>query len=63
MDEHLLRHLHGKTVNAVIGGVGILIGSRALKSLNSMEKILPRMMVATFNGYPSTTIISSYSPT
>ena len=42
--------------------VGILIGPRALKSLNSIEKTQPRMMVATFNGNPSTTIISLYSP-
>ena len=51
------------SVNATIGGVGMLIGSRALKSQNSTEKIQPRMMVATFNGNPSATIISCYSPT
>ena len=52
-----------KTVNAMIGGVGMFIRPQALKSLNSIEKIHPRMMVATFNGNPSVTIISSYSPT
>ena len=41
----------------------MLIGSWAQKSRNSIEKIQPRMMVATFNGNPSTTIISSYSTT
>ena len=51
------------SVNATIEGVGMLIGPRALKSLNSIEKIQPRMMVATFNGNPSATIISCYSPT
>ena len=50
------------SVNATIGGIGMLIGPQALKSLNSIEKIQPRMMVATFNGNPSATIISSYSP-
>ena len=50
------------SVNATIG-VGMLIGPRAQKSLNSIEKIQPRMMVATFNGNPSTKIISCYSPT
>ena len=50
------------SVNAAIGGVYMLIGPRALKSLNSIEKIKPRMIVATFNGNPSTTIIC-YSPT
>ena len=34
------------------------IGARAEKFLNSIEKIQPRMMVATFNGNPSATIIS-----
>ena len=40
----------------------MLIGPRALKSLNSIEKIQLRTMVATFNGNPSATIIC-YSPT
>ena len=39
----------------------MLIGPRALKSLNSIEKIQLRMMVATFNSNPSATIISCYS--
>ena len=42
-------------------GACMLIGSWALKSLNSIEKIQPRMMVATFN--TSATIISFYIPT
>ena len=41
----------------------MLIGPQALKSLNSIEKIHPRMMTATFKGNPSATIISCYSPT
>ena len=41
------------SVNATIRGVGILIGPQALKSLNSIEKIQPRMMLATFNGNPA----------
>ena len=45
------------SVNATIGGIGMLIGQRALKSLNSIDKIQPRMMVATFNGNPSATTI------
>ena len=40
------------SVNAAVGGVGLLIGPRALKTLNSVEKIQPRMMAATFNGNP-----------
>ena len=41
----------------------MLIGPRALKTLNSIERIQPRMMAATFNGNPKATIISCYSPT
>ena len=51
------------SVNATVGGVGLLIGPSALKTLNSIEKIQPRMMAATFNGNPRATIISCYSPT
>ena len=51
------------SVNAAVGGVGLLIGLRALKTLNSIEKIQPRMIAATFNGNPRATIISCYSPT
>ena len=40
------------SINATIGGVGMLIGTWALKSLNSIEKIQPRMMVTMFNGNP-----------
>ena len=51
------------SVNATVGGVGMLIGPRALKTLNSIERIQSRMMAATFNGNPRVTIISCYSPT
>ena len=51
------------SVNATVGGVGLLIGPRTLKTLNSIEKIQPRMMAATFNGNPRATIISCDSPT
>ena len=51
------------SVNASVGGVGMLIGPRALKTLNSIERIQPRMMAATFNGNPKATIISCDSPT
>ena len=50
------------SVNATVGGVGIFIDPRALKSLNSIERIQPRMMVVTFNGNLRATIISCYSP-
>ena len=47
-------------VHATVGGVGIL---KALKSLNSIKRIQPRMMVVTFNGNPRVTIVSCYSTT
>ena len=49
--------------NATIGGAGMLIGLWSLKSLNSIEKTQLRMIVVTFNGNLSATIISCYSPT
>ena len=51
------------SVNNTVRGVGMLIGPRALKTLNSIERIQPRMLAATFNGNPRATIISCYSPT
>ena len=51
------------SVNTTVGGVGILIEPRALKTLHSVERIQPRMLAGTFNGNPSATIISGYSPT
>ena len=51
------------SVSATVGDVGTLIGPRVLKSLNSVERMQPRMMVATCNGNPRATIISCYSPT
>ena len=52
----------GKFCQGSDKGVGMLIGPRVLKSLNSIEKIQLRMIVATLNGNPSTMIIC-YSPT
>ena len=50
-------------MNATVRGVGMLIGPRALKTLNSIERIQPTMMAATFNGNPKATIISCNSST
>ena len=41
-------------VDATIGGVGILHSPHAIKSPNSIERIQPIMMCATFNGNPCT---------
>ena len=51
------------SVNATVGGVGMLIGPRALKIFNNIERIHPRMMAGTFNGNHRASIISCYSPT
>ena len=42
------------SINDKIGGVRELIGPWTLKSLNSIEQIQLRMVVATFNSNPST---------
>ena len=51
------------SINATVGGVGILIGPRALKTLSSIDIKQPRMLAATFNGNPRATIISCKSLT
>ena len=45
------------------GGVGMLLSPHILKSLNSIQKIQPKMIIVKFNSNPSTTIIFKYSPT
>ncbi|XP_029639432.1 uncharacterized protein LOC115214377 [Octopus sinensis] len=45
-------------INSTIGGVGLLLSPHAL---NSVEKITSRIMVANFNGNPSTTVTWCYS--
>ena len=51
------------SINSTIGGVGMLLSPHAMSSLNSIEKINPRTIIANFNGNPCATIISCYSPT
>ena len=48
------------SVNTVIESVGMLLSPYAWKSLNSIEKIQLRMMCVSYNGNPSTTIVSFY---
>ena len=43
-DGHSSWHLHGKTINATIEGVGMLLSPCALKSLNSIERIQLRIV-------------------
>ena len=49
--------------NSSIGGVGLLLSPTAKASLISIEKISPRIIIATFSGNPKSTLISCYSPT
>ena len=48
------------SIYAPIGSM--LIGRRAQKLFNSIKKIQLTMMVSTFHGSPSASIISCYSP-
>ena len=41
------------SVNVVIGDVGMHLSPRALKSLNSIKKIQPKMMIVMFNDNPT----------
>ena len=64
MGERLSWHSTWKnSINTAVGAVGMLIEPRTLKSLNTIEKIQAKLMVATFNINPSATILSWYSPT
>ena len=45
------------SINATIGGIGVLLSPKAQKSLDNIEMITPRIMIATFNGNPKTTLI------
>lgn len=51
------------SIGATIGGVGMLLSQLAHKALTSIEEIEPRVLIASFNSNPKTTIISCYSPT
>ena len=51
------------SANDSIGGVGILLSPFARRSLVNIESMNDRIVIATFNGNPKTTIIATYSPT
>ena len=59
----LLLVQHDKnSINATIGRLRILLNPFAMKWLNSIEKILPRMMIENVNGNLSTITISCHIP-
>ena len=49
--------------NAAVGGVGMLLNPKAKKALGEVKSISNRILKATFQGNPATTIIVAYSPT
>ena len=51
------------SIVAFIGVVRMFLGPCDLKSLNSIEGTQPRIMAASFNGNPRTTVVSCYTPT
>ena len=44
------------SVNATIGGIGMLFSPEAFKALASVDMITPRIMIATLNGNPQTIV-------
>lgn len=49
--------------NASSGGVGVLINKKLEDTLSTIDTINKRIIVASFNGNPKSTIIVHYSPT
>jgi hypothetical protein len=47
----------------VCRGVGFLLSPKGYKSLNTIESINPRILIASFHGNPLTNVICCYSPT
>ncbi|XP_071480459.1 uncharacterized protein [Diadema antillarum] len=50
------------TMQAAIGGVGIVIGKIAQRALIGVDRISDRLIKATFQGNPALTVIVAYAP-
>lgn len=62
-DYHLVTSSCSKnSSNSSVGGVGLLLSSKAMENLSNIEKISSRVIIADFEGNPKTTVISCYSP-
>ena len=48
---------------AAVGGVGLQLDRRPKKALGEVKTFSNRILVATFEGNPTTTVIVAYSPT
>ena len=51
------------SVNASVGGVGLLLSPKAMENLSNIDKISSRIIIADFEGNPKSTVIACYSPT
>ena len=51
------------SIGAAVGGVGILLNTRAKDALASIRPYNDRILIANFQGNPATTIIVTYCPT
>ena len=49
--------------DAAIGGIGIMLNKRSMSSLSETISHTDRILISTFQGNPSTTIIVINSPT
>ena len=49
--------------NSTVTGVGMLLSTKAYRSLNSVETNSPRIMIASFNRNLAVTMTYCYSPT
>ena len=50
------------SINATIGGVGLLLSPKACNNLTKIESISSRIMVAEFSSNPVLTVVYAYSP-
>ena len=51
------------STNTTIGGVGMLLSPKAMDALSNIEAVTNRILIATFNGNPASSVICCYSPT
>jgi len=63
IDETTWRFEYSSATIEGQGGVGLLISPKLTKYLSSTDKISDRILVASFKGNPSITIIVAYAPT
>ena len=50
------------SVNATVGGIGLLLSPKAINNLVNVESISSRIMIAEFSSNPILTVVCVYSP-